>query len=83
MLYNLSQNLRFEKGERKENVEIFSITKYYNKMYDTKSLMPLAKYQTDEENLLNVPYTFESVVKVNIYEDLFINFAEISRAVGI
>lgn len=36
-----------------------------------------------EENLLNVPYTFESVVKVNIYEDLFINFAEISRAVGI
>ena len=36
-----------------------------------------------EENLLNVPYTFESVVKVNIYEDLFINFAEISGAVGI
>lgn len=52
-------------------------------MYETKSLMPLAKYQTDEENLLNVPYTFESVVKVNIYEDLFINFVEISRAVGI
>lgn len=36
-----------------------------------------------EENLLNVPYTFESVVKVNIYEDLFINFAEISGTVGI
>ncbi len=30
-----------------------------------------------EENLLNVPYTFESIIKVNIYEDLFINFAEI------
>lgn len=36
-----------------------------------------------EENLLNVPYTFESVIKVNIYKDLFINFAEISGAVGI
>lgn len=36
-----------------------------------------------EDNLLNIPYTFESVVKVNIYDDLFINFAEVSETVGI
>ncbi len=30
-----------------------------------------------EKNLVNVQYTFESIVKVNIYEDLFINFTEI------
>ena len=32
-----------------------------------------------ETDLLNVPYTFESVIKVNIYEDLYIDFAEISN----
>ena len=29
-----------------------------------------------ETDLLNVPYTFESVIKVNIYEDLYIDFGE-------
>lgn len=30
-------------------------------------------------NLLNVPYTFDSVIKVNIYDDLYINFPDISK----
>lgn len=29
-----------------------------------------------EGNPLNVPYTFDSVIKVNIYEDLYINFSD-------
>lgn len=33
-----------------------------------------------EKDILNVPYTFDSVIKVNIYEDLYINFSEISEA---
>lgn len=32
-----------------------------------------------EQDLLNVPYTFDSVIKVNIYEDLYINFSDISK----
>lgn len=32
-----------------------------------------------EENLLNVQYDFCSTIKVNIYEDLYINFSEISE----
>lgn len=32
-----------------------------------------------EGNLLNVPCSFESVLKVHIYDDLYINFAEISE----
>lgn len=32
-----------------------------------------------EGNLFNVPYTFDSIIKVNIYEDLYINFSDISR----
>ena len=36
-----------------------------------------------ENDLLNVPYTFDSVIKVNIYEDLYINFSEISRLLNL
>ncbi len=36
-----------------------------------------------EENLLSVPYTFDSVIKVNIYEDLFINFSEIANMLNV
>ena len=32
-----------------------------------------------EENLLIVPYTFNSIVKVNIYDDLYINFSDITE----
>ena len=32
-----------------------------------------------EENIVSVPYTFDSIVKVNIFDDLYINFAEISK----
>lgn len=36
-----------------------------------------------EENLLNVPYTFDSVIKVNIYEDLYINFCDIAKLLNL
>lgn len=32
-----------------------------------------------EGDILNIPYTFDSTVKVNIYDDLYINFSEIAR----
>ena len=32
-----------------------------------------------EADILNVPYTFDSVIKVNIYEDLYLNFSEITK----
>lgn len=31
-----------------------------------------------EKDILNVPYTFNSVIKVNIYDDLYIDFSEIA-----
>lgn len=31
-----------------------------------------------EKNILNVPYTFNSFIKVNIYDDLYIDFSEIA-----
>ena len=36
-----------------------------------------------ERDLLNVPYTFDAFIKVNIYEDLFINFSDISKMLNI
>lgn len=36
-----------------------------------------------EENMLIVPYTFDSIIKVNIYGDLLINFSEIANALNI
>lgn len=36
-----------------------------------------------EGNLFNVPYTFDSVIKVNICEDLYINFSDISKLLHI
>lgn len=32
-----------------------------------------------ERDLFNIPYTFDAVLKVNIYEDLYINFSDISK----
>ena len=31
-----------------------------------------------EDNIVSVQHPFDSIIKVNIYEDLFINFSEIS-----
>lgn len=36
-----------------------------------------------EDNILNVPYTFDSVTKVSIYDDLYINFSDIARALSL
>lgn len=35
-----------------------------------------------EKNIVSVPYTFDSTVKVNIFDDLYINFAEISEVLN-
>ena len=36
-----------------------------------------------ENNIVSVPYPFDSIIKVNIYEDLYINFAEIANILNI
>ncbi|MDO4555982.1 MAG: Uma2 family endonuclease, partial [Lachnospiraceae bacterium] len=36
-----------------------------------------------ESDILNVQYSFDSVIKVNIYEDLLINFSEISKLLNL
>lgn len=36
-----------------------------------------------EANLVSVQYPFDSIIKVNIYEDLLINFSEISDLLNI
>ena len=35
-----------------------------------------------EGNIFSVPYTFESTIKVNIYDDLYINFSEITNGLN-
>ena len=36
-----------------------------------------------EKNMLNIQYSFDSIIKVNIYEDLLINFSEIADTLNI
>lgn len=36
-----------------------------------------------EGNLVSIQYPFDSVIKVNIYDDLYINFSEIARLLNI
>lgn len=36
-----------------------------------------------EKDMLNIQYSFDSIIKVNIYEDLLINFSEISDMLNI
>lgn len=36
-----------------------------------------------EEDILNIQYSFESVIKVNIYDDLLIDFLYLSKQLGI
>ena len=36
-----------------------------------------------EEDILNIPYAFDSTIKVNIYDDLYINFSEIAKLLNI
>lgn len=36
-----------------------------------------------EENLLNIQYSFESTIKVNIYDDLLVNFSDIAKSLDI
>lgn len=56
---------------------------YYYKYYGVREYWivdPLRKSVTVnyfDGNLLSVPYTFDSTIKVNIYDDLWIDFQEI------
>lgn len=58
---------------------------YYYKKYDVREYWivdPRRKTVTVnyfEGNIISVLYPFDSIIKVNIYEDLFINFSEISE----
>lgn len=36
-----------------------------------------------EGDILNIQYSFESVIKVNIYDDLLIDFSDLSKQLGI
>jgi len=36
-----------------------------------------------EGNLLSIQYPFDAIIKVNIYDDLFINFSEIADILNI
>lgn len=36
-----------------------------------------------EDNIISVPYSFDAIIKVNIYDDLFINFSEIAKMLNI
>ena len=36
-----------------------------------------------ESDIVNVQYSFDSSIKVNIYEDLFINFSDIAESMNI
>ena len=62
---------------------------YYYKMYGVREYWivdPKRKLVTVnyfEGNLYNVQYSFDAMIKINIYEDLFINFAEISELLQI
>lgn len=58
---------------------------YYYKNYGVKEYWivdPMRKsimVHYFEGDILSVPYTFDSSIKVNIYEDLYINFSDISK----
>lgn len=62
---------------------------YYYKNYgvreywivDSKRRMVTVNYF--EGDLLNIQYSFESTIKVNIYDDLYINFSEIANLLNI
>lgn len=36
-----------------------------------------------ENNIVSVQYPFDSIIKVNIYDDLFIDFSEISNVLSL
>lgn len=36
-----------------------------------------------KKNILNIQYSFDSIIKVNIYDDLYINFSDVSNLLNI
>lgn len=58
---------------------------YYYKNYGVKEYWIVDPHRKSvivnyfEKDILNVPYTFDSTIKVNIYDDLYINFSDIAR----
>ena len=59
--------------------EKYGVREYW--IVDPKRRMITVNYF--EGDLLNVQYSFESTIKVNIYDDLYINFSEIARLLNI
>lgn len=62
---------------------------YYYKIYGVREYWivdPRRKIITVnffEQDILNIQYSFESVIKVHIYEDLFIDFSDLSKQLDI
>ena len=62
---------------------------YYYKKYDVREYWivdPKRRMVTVnyfEEDLINVVYSFDATIKVNIYDDLYISFPEIARILNI
>ena len=62
---------------------------YYYKNYDVREYWivdPKRRMVTVnyfERDLLNIQYSFESTIKVNIYDDLLINFSDIANLLNI
>lgn len=62
---------------------------YYYKNYDVREywiIDPMRKTITVnyfEGNIINVQYSFYSTIKVNIYDDLYINFSDIAGLLNI
>ena len=62
---------------------------YYYKNYEVREYWivdPRRKVITVnyfENNIVSVQYPFESIIKVNIYDDLYINFADIAELLNI
>ncbi|MEY8354101.1 Uma2 family endonuclease [Lachnospiraceae bacterium 54-53] len=62
---------------------------YYYKNYDVREYWIVDPGRRTisvnyfEKDMVSVPYTFSSTVKVNIYEDLFIDFREIEQLINL
>lgn len=59
--------------------KIYGVREYW--IVDPKRRMITVNYF--EGNLINVAYSFDAAIKVNIYSDLFINFSDIANLLNI
>ncbi len=57
----------------------YGVREYWN--VDPKRRIVTVNYF--EEDLINVAYSFDDMIKVNIYDDLYINYAELAEVLNI